>query len=181
MSMYETRLALVLMLCVPPAMAQSPDLGEPVDDDTLAGIDYTILPNGDGLPDGSGTAAEGAVVYQQNCLACHGEGGTGGINDALAGGQDSLTSDKPEKTIGSYWPYATTVFDYVRRAMPLPSPGVLSDDELYAVTAYLLYLNGIIGEQQEMNAQSLPLVKMPNRDGFDWAWEGGQQAVERRN
>jgi cytochrome c len=178
---HEARLALVLMLCLPPAMAQSPDLGEPVDDDALAAIDYTILPNGDGLPGGSGTAAEGAVVYRQNCLACHGEGGTGGINDMLAGGLGSLTSDKPQKTIGSYWPYATTVFDYVRRAMPLPSPGVLSDDELYAVTAYLLYLNGIIGERQEMNAQRLPLVKMPNRDGFVWAWEGDRQAVKRRN
>lgn len=148
-----------------------PGLGEPVDDETLAAIDYTILPNGDGLPEGSGTAIQGAAVYQQNCLACHGERGSGGINDALAGGHGSLTSPRPQKTVGSFWPHATTVFDYVRRAMPLQAPGTLSNDEIYAVTAYILYLNGIVDENEQMNAESLPLVKMPNRDGFVWAYQ----------
>lgn len=143
-----------------------PGLGEPVDAATLAIIDFTVLPNGDGLPDGSGTAVEGAAVYAEHCIACHGERGAGSVNDALVGGQGSLASDKPKKTVGSFWPYATTVFDYIRRAMPLQAPGILSDDEIYAVTAYVLYLNEIVGEDQAMTAENLPLVKMPNRDGF---------------
>jgi mono/diheme cytochrome c family protein len=173
MCMRNLFLPLLAVLAAFPAMAESPGLGEPVDQERLATLDYTILPNGDGLPAGSGTAVEGSTVYRQNCLACHGESGSGGINDVLAGGQGSLASDKPLKTIGSYWPYATTVFDYVRRAMPLPNPGVLTDDEIYAVTAYLLYLNGVVGEGEVMNAESLPGVQMPNRDGFvrDWTEE----------
>ncbi len=145
-----------------------PGLGEAVSIEELGAVDYAILPNGDGLPAGKGTAAEGAVVYQQQCLACHGQNGTGGANDTLAGGHGSLNSDRPQKTIGSFWPYATTVFDYVRRAMPLQSPGILSSDELYAVTAYLLYINDIIGQNDEMNAITLPAIKMPNRDNFVW-------------
>ena len=160
----------LLATCVGLAQ-ESPGLGKPVDDETLVAIDYTILPDGDGLPEGAGTAIQGAVVYQQNCLACHGERGSGGINDALAGGHGSLTSQRPQKTVGSFWPYATTVFDYVRRAMPLQSPGTLSNDETYAVTAYILFLNGIVAEDEEMNAKSLALVKMPNRDGFVWAYQ----------
>jgi len=108
------------------------------------------------------------MVYQQYCFACHGERGSNGVNDALAGGHGSLTSDQPQKTVGSYWPYATTVFDYVRRAMPLTSPGLLSNDELYAVTAYLLFINDIVDESHEIDAESLPAVKMPNRDNFTW-------------
>lgn len=154
-----------------PVFAESPGLGVPVDEQTLTAIDYTVLPDGAGLPLGSGTAVEGLTVYRQNCLACHGESGTGGVNDVLAGGHESLASEKPLRTIGSYWPYATTVFDYVRRAMPLPNPGVLSDDELYAVTAYLLYVNDIIDEDELMSADSLPLVQMPNRDGFTREWQ----------
>lgn len=145
-----------------------PGLGTPVSPDELSAIDFVILPNGDGLPEGFGTAATGAIVYQRNCLACHGEKGTGGANDALAGGQGSLSGDSPLKTIGSFWPYATTVFDYVRRAMPIQSPGVLSNDELYAVTAYLLYINGVVGEKDKINAETLPGVRMPNRDNFVW-------------
>ncbi len=150
-----------------------PALGETVTADELAAIDYAILPNGDGLPDGAGTAADGAVVYRTYCFACHGEAGTGGSNDALAGGHGSLNSDRPQKTIGSFWPYATTVFDYVRRAMPLQSPGILSNDELYAVTAYLLFINDIVDENQEINAKTLPGVKMPNRDNFVWDYPKG--------
>ena len=147
---------------------EAPDLGEAVDEAVLARVDHTILPDGDGLPDGSGTAADGAMVYQQNCLACHGERGTDGINDRLAGGHGSLVSIRPIKTVGSFWPYATTVFDYVRRAMPYQDPGSLSNDEIYAVTAYLLFVNDIVAEDKVIDAESLPLVKMPNRDGFAW-------------
>jgi S-disulfanyl-L-cysteine oxidoreductase SoxD len=106
-------------------------------------------------------------VYASHCLACHGERGAGKPNDALVGGIGSLAADKPAmKTVGSFWPYATTIFDYVRRAMPYNESKTLTNDELYAVAAYILQLNGIIGENDTMNAQTLPKVRMPNRDGF---------------
>ena len=149
---------------------ESPELGVAVGDDELAKADFTIMPDGDGLPDGSGNALTGAEIYRQQCLACHGEGGTGGINDVLVGGHGSLTTERPVKTIGSYWPYATTVFDYIRRAMPYQSPGVLSNSEIYALTAYLLYLNGIVEEDAELSAETLSGVEMPNRDNFVWAY-----------
>ena len=148
------------------AFAESPGLGVPLSADEVAAIDFTVLPDGSGLPDGAGSAAEGAGIYRQHCLACHGEEGTGGINDALAGGHGSLATESAVKTVGSYWPYATTVFDYIRRAMPLQNPGIFDNDELYALTAYLLYINDIVAEDERLDAESLPLVKMPNRDGF---------------
>lgn len=166
-----TRRTLLLSACVFGATVladEGPGLGVPVDAATLANIDYTIMPNGDGLPAGAGTAEEGAAVYLRHCIACHGEEGEGSVNDRLVGGHGSLDSDRPVKTIGSYWPYATTVFDYVRRAMPLQQPGILSADETYAVTAYLLYLNGIVREDETMTAESLPDVEMPNQNGFSW-------------
>ena len=170
MSMHDI-LVIILNVFVTAGLAdERPDLGVPVDVETLAAIDFTVLPNGDGLPDGSGTAAGGVAIYQQHCLACHGEGGTGSVNDSLVGGHGSLATQRPQKTLGSYWPYATTIFDYVRRAMPLQAPGTLSNDEIYAVTAYLLFLNGIVGEDKEINSRTLPLVEMPNRDGFVWAY-----------
>jgi cytochrome c len=147
-----------------------PGLGQELTAVELAAVDFTIMPDGDGLPPGSGNAVSGRDIYNQNCLACHGENGTGGVNDVLAGGHGSLTGSQPQKTVGSYWPYATTVFDYVRRAMPFQSPGSLSSDELYAVTAYLLFVNDIIAEDAEMSAESLPQVKMPNRDNFVWGY-----------
>jgi cytochrome c len=150
---------------------ESPRLGEPVSAAELALAEYTVLPDGTGLPTGSGNARQGAAVYAQNCLACHGEGGTGGLNDRLAGGQGSLLTDKPVRTVGSFWPYATTLFDYIRRAMPYPSPGSLTKDEIYAVTAYILFLNDIIAENANMNAESLPKVRMPNRDNIAWQYE----------
>ena len=171
MSMRKIWVSLLVTLIFSRVVAdEPPGLGVPVDDEMLASIDFTILPNGDGLPAGSATASDGAVVYQQNCLACHGEGGEGSVNDALVGGHGSLATERPKKTVGSYWPYATTIFDYVRRAMPLQAPGSLADDEIYAVTAYILFLNDIVGEDEQINAQTLPLVKMPNRDGFIWAY-----------
>lgn len=161
---------LVLLAAAGTAADETPGLGNVVDAADLARIDFTVLPDGDGLPAGSGTAVQGAAVYARHCLACHGQGGSGGVNDALVGGAGTLGSERPVKTVGSYWPYATTVFDYVRRAMPLTSPGVLSADETYAVTAYLLFLNGIVAEDAVMDAKTLPSVKMPNRDGFDRAY-----------
>jgi cytochrome c len=148
----------------------NPQLGENVSQADLVVVDYTIMPNGEGLPGGSGSAAEGAKVYQQNCLVCHGAGGKDGLNDALVGGHGSLMTDRPRKTVGSYWPYATTLFDYVHRAMPYQAPGSLSDDDVYAVTAYILYLNDVVDENDRLDADTLPDVRMPNRDNFVWAY-----------
>jgi len=152
---------------------ESPGLGRPVGHEDVSQVDFTIMPDGEGLPDGGGNAVAGADLYQQYCLACHGEGGAGGINDVLVGGRGSLTTDQPVRTIGSFWPYVTTLFDYIRRAMPYQSPGVLSDDQVYSLTAYLLFLNDIIDETVELNAETLPGVEMPNRDNFDWAYSPG--------
>ena len=133
----------------------------------FANHDYLVGPKGTGLPKGRGTAREGRAIYAQSCAACHGLGGEGS-NDypPLVGGQGSLKSDKPLPTVGSYWPYATTVWDYINRAMPYQNPGTLKPDEVYALTAYLLTLNGIVSENSELNERTLPAVKMPNRDGF---------------
>ena len=147
-----------------------PGLGEKLTAGHLEAVDFTIMPDGDGLPAGSGNAITGRDIYNLNCLACHGENGSGGVNDALSGGHGSLTGPRPQKTVGSFWPYATTVFDYVRRAMPFQAPGSLSNEETYAVTAYLLFVNGIIAEDVAMNAESLPQVKMPNHENFVWGY-----------
>ena len=138
--------------------------------DELKAIDIDVLPDGRGLPPGKSSAASGKEVYTNRCVTCHGPTGVEGPQEVLAGGRGSLKvtgpSSRPLKSVGSYWPYATTVFDYVRRAMPFAQPHSLSDSEVYAVTAYLLSLNGIIGETDVMNAETLPRVKMPNRDNF---------------
>ncbi|MGJ0491252.1 c-type cytochrome [Methylobacter sp.] len=162
-----------LMLCVcfctcHAAQAEKigPYLGEPAPEDLIENWNMDVFPDGEGLPEGSGDAEKGKQVYEAYCLSCHGVEGTGGSADELAGARHSLTDNPPDKTIGTYWPYATTIFDFTRRAMPLNAPGSLSHDQLYAVTAYLLYLNGIIKETDIMNAETLPEVKMPNREGF---------------
>jgi cytochrome c len=149
------------------AFGQSPNLGKPISPEDLAAWDISIGPNGAGLPPGSGTAKQGEAVFTAKCQACHGEKGAGRPNDRLVGGQGSLPGDKPPiKTVGSFWPYATTLFDYVRRAMPYVESKSLSPDETYAVVAYILNLNGVVGDTDVINAQTLPNVKMPNRDGF---------------
>ncbi len=145
---------------------ETPNLGRPATPVEIAGWDISIPPDGTGLQPGNGTPAQGMTVYTQKCQACHGEKGAGKPNNRMVGGQGTLTSKKPVRTIGSYWPYATTVFDYIRRAMPYTQSQSLTNEEVYAVTAYLLHLNGIIGAQDTMNAQTLPQVKMPNRDNF---------------
>ena len=163
-------LALVVGGCASADMApramESPNLGREATPAQIAGWDISVGPDGVGLPAGKGTPAAGALVYEQKCQACHGARGAGQPNDRLVGGQGTLASKAPVRTIGSYWPYATTVFDYVRRAMPYLQPQSLSNDEVYALTAYLLNLNGIIGDGDEMNAQTLPKVRMPNQSNF---------------
>lgn len=149
---------------------EGPGLGVPATPEQIAGWDVSIGPDGAGLPPGSGTAAAGKAVYEAKCLACHGVDGAGRPNDQLVGGQSTLREAAPIRTIGSYWPYATTVFDYIRRAMPYVTPHTLTADETYAVTAYLLALNGIIEQDDVMDAASLPKVVMPNRDNFDSAY-----------
>jgi cytochrome c len=148
-----------------------PGLGREMSAAEVATMDFVIMADGEGLPPGSGSAATGATVYQQHCVVCHGEEGKNGLHDSLAGGRDTIRGPMPNKTVGSYWPYATTLFDYIRRAMPYQNPGNLSNDELYALTAYVLYLNGIVGESDTIDAGSLPLAEMPNRDNFVWAIE----------
>jgi cytochrome c len=163
---------MALMLAAPAVAADAPAFGQPIAPADLSSWDISIGPDGAGLPPGRGTAAQGEAVFMAKCQACHGEKGAGKPNDALVGGFGTIASNGPAvKTVGSYWPYATTLFDYVRRAMPINNPLSLSDDEVYAVSAYVLFLNGIVGEDAVMNAQTLPLVKMPNRDGFINAWE----------
>ena len=150
----------------PATPTRGPNLGATPSAAQLAAMDTSIPPSGAGLPAGSGNVAQGAKVYVAKCESCHGPKGVGKPADALVGGIGSLASGKPVRTVGSYWPYPTTFFDYVRRAMPTNAPQTLSNDEVYAVTAYVLNLNGIVPESAVMNAQTLPQVKMPNRDGF---------------
>jgi cytochrome c len=152
------------------AAQEGPGLGILATPEQVAGWDISIGPDGAGLPPGSGTAAAGKTVYEAKCLACHGVDGAGRPNDVLVGGQGTMRDAAPIRTIGSYWPYATTVFDYIRRAMPFVTPHSLTADETYAVTAYLLALNGVIGQDAVMDATSLPKVVMPNKANFDSAY-----------
>ena len=152
----------------PAVLAQSPTLGigHTPTPERLKLIDIDVTPDGKGLPPGSGTAAKGKDVFTRRCETCHGPTGTEGPQDTLAGGKGSLATPKPLKTVGSYWPYATTVFDYIRRAMPYDQPGTLHADEIYSLVGFVLNLNGIIGENDVIDKDTLPKVKMPNRDGF---------------
>jgi cytochrome c len=164
------------LMCVCAAMgagalavsAQSPTygVGRAARSDELAAIDIDVRPDGRGLLPGSGTAAAGKQIYATRCVTCHGATGREGPQDILVGGQGSLITPRPLKTVGSYWPYATTLWDYLRRAMPFDRPGTLPVDEVYSLTAYVLYLNAIVGEQDVIDQTTLPKVKMPNRDGF---------------
>jgi len=148
--------------------AQSPKygVGRSPTEDQIRGLGTAIAPDGTGLPEGSGTAAAGREIFAAKCSKCHGEKAQGDVGPALVGGQGTLNTAKPLKTVGSYWPYATTVWDYVNRAMPFDQPGLLKPPEVYAVVAYILNLNGIVANDQVMDAKSLPKVKMPNRNGF---------------
>jgi len=162
---------LILLLCPLTFAQEGPGLGVPASPEEIAGWDISINPEGENLPAGSGTVAQGAEIYAVQCLACHGANGEGTTNDRLVGGHGTIDTASAVKTVGSYWPYATTVFDYVRRAMPFQQPGSLSNNEAYALTAYLLEMNDIIDVGAVLNAETLSEIEMPNRDGFVWAWE----------
>lgn len=146
--------------------------GTPATPAQIAGWNLDVLPSGAGLPSGRGTPAEGSKLYAAQCAACHGAEGQGmavpghGMFPRLVGGIGTITTDAPVKTVGSFWPYATGLFDYIHRAMPFTKPQSLTSDQVYALTAFILARNGIIPNDAVMNAQTLPAVKMPNRDGF---------------
>ena len=150
------------------AMAQSPTygVGRPPTSEELNAIDIDVLPDGQGLPPGRGTAVEGKPIFAAKCATCHGPSGKEGPQDILVGGRGSLATSRPLKTVGSYWPYATTLWDYLRRAMPFDHPGTLTADEVYSVTAYVLFLNDIVKDQDVIDQKTLPLIQMPNRNGF---------------
>jgi|SRR5665213_2382023 len=136
----------------------------------VAKIDITVAPNGSGLPAGSGSVSEGMEIYAKKCRSCHGIEGRGQPQDRLTGGIGTLASSKPVKTPVSYWPAATTLFDYIRRAMPINAPESLTNHEVYAVTAYILSIDSVVGKDAVLDAKTLPRVKMPNRDGFVSYW-----------
>ena len=166
--MADLLLKLVLVATTLAALcsAQSLGVGRTPTEEEVRAWDITIYPDGRELPDGKGAPAEGQEVYRVRCEECHGPEAKGADQAALVGGHETLATDKPKKTATGYWPYATTVFDYIRRSMPFDRPGTLTDDQVYAVTAYLLSLDNIIGTDEEMNRETLPKVAMPNKDGF---------------
>lgn len=160
---------LLVVAGVWPAIAQLPTyhLGRAPTDAEVEAWDLTIPPDGEGLPPGSGSAVLGKPIYEKRCASCHGdEKGKDAKYTPLVGGQGSLGTAKPKRTVGSFWPYAPVLWSYLRRTQPFDTPGSLTTDQVYAVTAYLLYINSIIGEHEVINATTLPLVEMPNRNGF---------------
>jgi cytochrome c len=168
------KIALLLAACslvaasVIGQQGNQPNIGRTPSADEIKQWDITVLPNGAGLPAGSGTPEQGEALYKAKCASCHGENGEGKtpVGVVLVGGIGTLATEKPVKTIGSYWPYATSVWDYIYRSMPYTEPGTLSAGETYAVTAFLLFKNSIIKHDEAMNKDTLPKVRMPNRDGF---------------
>ena len=160
---------MALAACVA-ALAQGPtyNLGKTPSKEEIHAWNTAVGPEGKELPPGSGTAKEGAKLFAQKCTACHGPDGRDSEYywGVLVGGKDTLTSIHPVRTIGSYWPYATTIWDYINRAMPLNAEGSLRGDEVYALTAFLLFRNDIIKESDVIDAKSLPKIRMPNRNGF---------------
>lgn len=161
-------LAAALLADSPGAFAgESYGLGRVATTEEIAGWDIDVRPDGQGLPEGSGTAADGEAVFLERCAICHGEFGEAvGRYPVLMGGEGSLASHDPVKTVGSYWPYAATLWDYIYRAMPFGEAQSLSADETYSITAYLLYLNDVVEEDKVLDEDSLAKVEMPNRDGF---------------
>jgi S-disulfanyl-L-cysteine oxidoreductase SoxD len=159
--------ALTVVAMVALGQSRQYNLGRPATPEEIRELDISVAPDGTGLPKGHGTVLQGQHIYETLCANCHGDRGQGMLQyPALAGGQGTLKSNNPLRTVGSYWPYATTVWDYIHRKMPYARPGTLTPDQTYAVTSFVLYLNGILGKETELNETTLPRVKMPNRNGF---------------
>src|SRR5258706_14877594 len=157
----------VAMACMTHAQAQGPyGIGRPATQAEIAGWNIDIDREGHNLPPGSGSVSHGHEVFDQQCAACHGATGEGGVGDRLVGGQGTLATPKPVRTVGSYWPYAPTLFCYIRRAMPQNAPQSLSNDDVYAVSAYILNLNGLLAADATLDAKTLSAIKMPNRNMF---------------
>ena len=141
--------------------------GKDASAEEIAGWDIDVRPDGLGLPPGGATAEEGEMLYEDQCAVCHGSFGEGvGRYPVLAGGEGTLSEARPERTIGSFWPYASTIWDYIHRAMPYTEPESLTDEEVYAITAYVLYLNDLVEYDFELTQDNLALIEMPNQDGF---------------
>jgi S-disulfanyl-L-cysteine oxidoreductase SoxD len=170
MPMRELRIAafaVFVLACATPAQAQSPyGIGRAATPAEIAGWNIDVDRDGNNLPPGSGSVSRGSEVFDQQCAACHGAKGDGGIGDRLVGGQGTLATPNPVRTVGSYWPYASTLFDYIRRAMPQNAPQSLSNDDVYAVSAYILNLNGLLPADATLDARMLRAIKMPNRSMF---------------
>jgi S-disulfanyl-L-cysteine oxidoreductase SoxD len=170
MRMRELRvaaLAVLALACTAFAHAQSPyGIGRAATPAEIAGWNIDVDRDGNNLPPGSGTVNHGREIFDQQCAACHGAKGEGGVGDRLVGGQGTLATPNPVRTIGSYWPYAPTLFDYIRRAMPQNAPQSLGNEEVYAVSAYILHLNGLLPAEATLDANSLSAIKMPNRNMF---------------
>jgi S-disulfanyl-L-cysteine oxidoreductase SoxD len=160
-------LAAVTVASASGAQAQSPyGIGRPATAAEIAGWNIDVDRDGHNLPPGSGSVSHGQEVFDAQCASCHGAKGAGGVGDRLVGGQGTLASPKPVKTVGSYWPYAPTLFDYIRRAMPQNAPESLSNEDVYAVSAYILNLNGLLPADATLDAKALSAIKMPNRGMF---------------
>ena len=164
---YLAALAALALASAAPAQAQSLyGIGRAATPAEIAGWNIDIDRDGNHLPPGNGDVSHGREVFDQQCASCHGPKGEGGIGDKLVGGQGTLATAEPVRTVGSYWPYAPTLFDYIRRAMPQNAPQSLSSDEVYAVSAYILSLNGLLPGDATLDAKTLSAIKMPNRSMF---------------
>jgi mono/diheme cytochrome c family protein len=170
MRMHELRIAAFVafaLACATPAQAQSPyGIGRLATPAEISGWNIDVDRDGNNLPLGSGTVSHGREIFGQQCAACHGAQGEGGIGDQLVGGQGTLATPKPVRTVGSYWPYAPTLFDYIRRAMPQNAPESLSNGDVYALSAYILNLNGLLSANATLDSGILRAIKMPNRSMF---------------
>lgn len=167
MSTPERCLLAALLLMAAGTQAEIPHLGQPLSAEQQAALPHSVFPDGRGLPAGRGTVADGQRIYGSRCQACHGEQGRGGSGGQLISA-GALTGPEPDPAVNNYWPYATTLWDFTHRAMPMDAPGSLSIDDTYAVTAYLLHLSGLIAAEGALDERSLPTIRMPNREGFDW-------------
>ena len=169
--MFKNFICSVLLLtfaCIP-TLANSQEsvrLGIPVTQADLLGFDLIAPPDGSGFPPGTGTAREGKQIYDINCAVCHGASGEGASSNTVIVGGDMQSEGPPLRTVGSYWPYASTLFDFIRRAMPATAPKSLTSQQVYDVTAYILYMNGIVEEDTPINGETIRKIEMPNANGF---------------
>jgi cytochrome c len=168
---FRTALAVLILACAwaggaTDELGGKDGTGRPATDEEIRAWNIDVSSTGEGLPPGQGTVQQGSRLFATKCAACHGPTGVEGPKDKLVGGQNTLQAAKPVKTIGSYWPYATTLYDYINRAMPFDAPQSLTPDEVYSVIAWLLFQNKVIAEDTVIDAHTLPNIQMPNRNGF---------------